>query len=105
LFYKSYFLATKLSTDEKVVILGILMFYFSSFSQSITVNTTSYTASELVNQILTLLVLININSKSGTQFGSTNSIGYFENTNPFTSGVVLSTGDVTKVPALMTVYQ
>jgi hypothetical protein len=28
------------------------MFYFSSFSQSITVNTTSYTASELVNQIL-----------------------------------------------------
>jgi hypothetical protein len=38
----------------------------------------------------------NVNFKSGTQFGSTNSIGYFTNTNtnfPFTSGVVLSTGD------------
>jgi hypothetical protein len=44
----------------------------------------------------------NVNFKSGTQFGSTNSIGYFTNTNtnfPFASGVVLSTGDVDKVPA------
>jgi hypothetical protein len=71
------------------------------FSQSITVNTTSYTASELVNQILIspCVNATNINSKSGTQFGSTNSIGYFENTNTNTSGVVLSTGDVTKVPS------
>jgi hypothetical protein len=58
-----------------------VLFFF--FSQSITVNTTSYTASELVNQILinSPVLMPNINSKSGTQFGSTNSIGYFENTN------------------------
>jgi hypothetical protein len=76
------------------------MFYFSSFSQSITVNTTSYTE-ELVNKILINSPCVNatnVNFKSGTQFGSTNSIGYFDtNTNfPFTSGVVLSTGDVDK---------
>jgi gliding motility-associated-like protein len=90
---------------KKVITLGILMFCFSSFSQSITVNTTSYTPSELVNQILINSPCVNatnVNFKSGTQFGSTNSIGYFTNTNtnfPFTGGVVLSTGDVTKVPA------
>jgi hypothetical protein len=59
------------------------MFYFSSFSQSITVNTTSYTASELVNQILINSPCVNATNKFKirTQFGSTNSIGYFENTN------------------------
>ncbi|MEZ7503788.1 choice-of-anchor L domain-containing protein [Flavobacterium sp. Arc2] len=90
---------------KKIFIFGLLMVFFSSFSQSITVNTTKYTADELVNQVLInspCVNAININVKSGSQFGSTNSIGYFENTNsnfPFSSGVVLSTGDVTKSPA------
>lgn len=90
---------------KKIFTFGMLMVLFSAFSQSITVNTTSYTADELVNQILINSPCVNatnINSKSGIQFGSTNSIGYFENTNsnfPFASGVLLSTGDVTKAPA------
>lgn len=90
---------------KKILVFGMLLIFFSSFSQSITVNTTLYTTDELVNKILInspCVNTFNINSKSGSQFGSTNSIGYFENNNanfPFTSGVVLSTGDVTKTPA------
>jgi gliding motility-associated-like protein len=90
---------------KKIFILGILMVFFSSFSQSITVNTSLYTADELVNQILINSPCVNatnVNSKTGSSFGSTNSIGYFENTNtnfPFQSGVVLSTGDVSRAPA------
>jgi hypothetical protein len=52
-----------------------------------------------------------VQQKNGNQFGSTNSIGYFENFDagtpnvlrnanfPFLKGVVLTSGDVTKVPA------
>jgi gliding motility-associated-like protein len=90
---------------KKIFIFGMLIVYFSSFSQSITVNTTLYRADELVNQVLINSPCVktsNVSSKSGSQFGSTNSIGYFENTNtnfPFANGVVLSTGDATKTPA------
>jgi hypothetical protein len=57
---------------------------FFLFSQSITVNTTSYTTEELVNEILINSPCVNatnVNFKSGIQFGSTNSIGYFTNAN------------------------
>lgn len=90
---------------KKILIFGMLIVFFSSFSQSITVNTNLYTTDELVNQILINSPCVNtsnINFKSGSQFGSTNSIGYFENTNtnfPFASGVLLSTGDVAKAVA------
>ncbi|MCI4443602.1 MAG: choice-of-anchor L domain-containing protein, partial [Lentimicrobium sp.] len=43
----------------------------------------------------------NITWSTGTNFGSTNGIGYFDNTNPsfpLQSGVILSTGNVTNAP-------
>jgi gliding motility-associated-like protein len=90
---------------KKIFIFGLLLVFCYSFSQSITVNTTLYSNDELVNQVLINSPCVNasnVNTKSGLQYGSTNSIGYFENTNsnfPFKSGVVLSTGDVNKAPA------
>ncbi|WP_074724388.1 T9SS type B sorting domain-containing protein [Flavobacterium frigoris] len=90
---------------KKTVVLLILFFTIKNFSQSITVNTSSYTIPELVNKVLINSPCVsgtNVSSKTGSSFGSTNSIGYFENTNPnfpFKSGVVLTTGDVTKVPS------
>jgi gliding motility-associated-like protein len=70
------------------------------FSQSITVSTTSHTVPELVTDVLVnspCLQVSNINWSTGTNFGSVNGIGYFENTNPnfpLQSGVILSTGNV-----------
>lgn len=90
---------------KKTVVLLILFFTIKNFSQSITVNTTTYTIPELVNKVLINSPCVsgtNVTSKTGSSFGSTNSIGYFENTNPnfpFKRGVVLTTGDVTKVPS------
>jgi len=80
----------------------ILLFLSSiySFSQSITVSTTSHTVPELVTNVLVnspCLQVSNINWSTGTNFGSVNGIGYFENTNPnfpLQSGVILSTGNV-----------
>jgi gliding motility-associated-like protein len=75
------------------------------FSQSISVNTTTYTTEQLINQILINSPCVsgtNVNSKTGVIFGSTNGIGYFENSNsnfPFSSGVILTTGDANKTPS------
>jgi hypothetical protein len=74
------------------------------FSQSISVNTTSYTVPELVNNVLInspCITASNITWRTGTNFGSVNGIGYFENTNPnfpMQSGVILSTGNVLNAP-------
>ncbi len=73
---------------------------FLGISQSITVNTSTYTVPELVNNVLVnspCLNVNNINWRTGTNFGSSNGIGYFTNTNPnfpMQSGVILSTGNV-----------
>jgi gliding motility-associated-like protein len=90
----------------KIVILPfVLLISIQSFSQSITVNTSIYTVDQLVNSVLINSPCVsgtNVTSKTGTFFGSTNGIGYFENANPnfpFEKGVVLTTGDVTKVPS------
>ena len=80
------------------------MVFYNVYTQSVTVNTTKYTIDQLVNQVLVNSPCVqgtNVTSKTGTNYGSSNGIGYFENTNsafPFSSGVVLSTGDVTKIP-------
>lgn len=69
-------------------------------TQSITVNTTTYSVPELVSTVLVnspCLTVTNVNWRTGTNFGSSNGIGYFENTNPnfpMQSGVILSTGNV-----------
>ena len=85
----------------------LLLFIFTNlccFSQAITVNSTSYTTEQLINDVLINSPCVfgkNFNSKTGTDFGSSNGIGYFENSNPnfpFKRGVVLTTGDINKVP-------
>lgn len=85
----------------KKILLGLLctVSYFG-YSQSINVSTEQYTVPQLVNDILVnspCATVQNIQWKTGTQFESSNGIGYFTNTNPnfpMQSGVILSTGDV-----------
>jgi gliding motility-associated-like protein len=89
---------------KKTLIFILLMVLQNIHSQSVTISTTKYTVNELVNQVLVnspCVEGVNVSSRTGTAFGSSNGIGYFENTNsafPFSTGVVLSTGDVTKIP-------
>ena len=89
---------------KKITLLSFLLFSIIGFSQAITVNTSTYTIPQLVTNILVNSPCVNvqnISSRTGTNFGSTNGIGYFTNTNPafpFASGVLLTTGDVTKSP-------
>ncbi len=83
----------------------LLLSTLLSFSQPIIVNPTIYSVDQLVNQVLINSPCVsgfNVTSKNGIQFGSTNSIGYFENQNlnfPFASGVVLSTGNIDRSPS------
>ena len=90
---------------RKIIVFIVLLVTFSSGAQSVTVNTTAYTVEQLVNQILINSPCVsgtNIASKTGTDYASANGIGYFENNNPnfpFLNGVVLTTGDVTKIPS------
>ena len=85
---------------KKTLTLLFCIFSLSFYSQSITVNTNTYTVPELVNTVLINSPCINatnITWRTGTNFGSTNGIGYFENTNPnfpMQSGVILTTGNV-----------
>lgn len=82
-----------------------------AFSQAITVNTSTYTVPQLVNDVLInspCITATNITWSTGTNFGSSNGIGYFTNTNPnfpMTSGVILSTGDVMAAPGPNTTIQ
>ena len=85
----------------------LLLLLFSSVigvSQSISVNTTTYTVPQLVTDVLVnspCSQVRNITWRTGSNFGSTNGIGYFTNTNPsfpLASGVILSTGNVLNAP-------
>lgn len=75
-----------------------------SFSQAITVDTSTHTIPELVTDVLinsSCTEVSNITWRTGSNFGSSNGIGYFQNTNPnfpIASGVVLTTGDATHAP-------
>jgi gliding motility-associated-like protein len=68
-------------------------------AQSINVSTTGNTVPQLVNNVLInspCVEATNVTWRTGTNFGSSNGIGYFTNTNagfPMQSGVILSTGD------------
>lgn len=63
-------------------------------------STTNYTVPQLVNDVLintSCVNATNISWSTGTNFGSTNGIGFFQNSNPnfpMQSGVILSTGNV-----------
>ncbi|KAB1155095.1 T9SS type B sorting domain-containing protein [Flavobacterium luteum] len=86
---------------KKLIQLFILVISGNCFSQAITVNTNTYTVPQLVSTVLInspCVSVVNVTSSTGTNFGSSNGIGYFTNSNPnfpMKSGVVLSTGTVT----------
>jgi gliding motility-associated-like protein len=83
---------------KKLLLLIAILFSVFGFSQPISVSTTSHTVPQLVNNVLinsSCVAGTNITWKTGTFYGSSNGIGYFQNTNPnfpMQSGVVLSTG-------------
>ncbi|MGK4569207.1 choice-of-anchor L domain-containing protein [Flavobacterium sp. 3HN19-14] len=90
---------------KKIFIFLLLTVSFAGFSQGVVIDATTYNPNQLVNQILINSPCVsgtNVQASTGTAFGSTNGIGYFTNSNPnfpFAKGVVLTTGDVTKVPS------
>ena len=89
---------------KKIVTLISFFSCLSLFSQAISVDVTSHTVPQLVNDVLisnSCINATNINWSTGTNFGSTNGIGYFQNTNPnfpMQSGVILTTGNVMNAP-------
>ena len=84
---------------KKIFLLLIVLISGNLISQ-ININTTTYTVPQLVNDILINRPCVTANNiiwRTGTNFGSSNGIGYFTNSNPnfpISSGVILSTGDV-----------
>lgn len=85
---------------KRLILILVLAFSANCFSQAITVNTTSYTVPQLVNNVLInspCVSAANVTWKTGTNFGSSNGIGFFQNTNPnfpMDGGVILTTGNV-----------
>jgi hypothetical protein len=101
----SLILMLKPSLMKKITIILCLVTNLILYSQPIVVNTTQYSVPQLVQQILFgnnsnacfSGEITNITWSTGSNFGASNGIGYFSNTNPnfpITSGVVLSTGNV-----------
>ena len=88
---------------KKLLLFLLLLSSIKGLSQSINVNTSTYTVPQLVNNVLinsSCVTANNISWSTGTNFGSVNGIGYFSNNNPnfpMQSGVVLSTGNVLEV--------
>lgn len=86
---------------KKSLVLIILLICAECFSQTINVDTNTYTIPQLVTDVLvnkTCVPVSNITWRTGNTngFGSSNGIGYFTNTNPafpLSSGVILSTGN------------
>ena len=84
---------------KKLLLLIALLFSAIGFSQPISVSSSSHSVSQLVNDVLIntpCASATNIMWRTGTNFGSSNGIGYFQNTNPnfpMQSGVILSTGN------------
>jgi gliding motility-associated-like protein len=89
---------------KKSLLIITSLFWLGCFSQAININTTTYTVPELVTDVLVNKACVPVNNiswRTGTNYGSTNGIGYFDNTNPnfpLSSGVILSTGNVLNAP-------
>lgn len=89
---------------KKIVTLIAIFSSINLFSQAITVDVNTHTVPQLVNDVLINSACVNatnISWRTGTNFGSTNGIGYFQNTNagfPMQSGVILTTGNVMNAP-------
>lgn len=89
---------------KKLLLFVLFLLSTVGFSQPITVSSTSYTVPQLVNNVLInspCVSATNITWRTGTDFSSSNGIGFFQNTNPafpMQSGVVLSTGNAMNAP-------
>ncbi len=88
---------------KKLIFAIVFLFSILTNAQFITVNT-SNSPTQLVNNVLLNNACnggTNSSVRSGNNFGSTNGVGSFTNTNPnfpMSSGVILSTGNVTNAP-------
>jgi gliding motility-associated-like protein len=87
-----------LNIMKKFLLALILLTSLKSFSQAITVNT-SQTPAQLVNTLVNnscLVQISNVSASTGSNFGSSNGIGTYQNTNSrfnvTSAGVVLTTG-------------
>lgn len=89
---------------KRILLFFMLVITFPTLSQSITINTTTHTDDQLVKQVLVNSPCVNVqnvSSRTGTFYGSSNGIGYFQNSNPnfpLQNGVILSTGNVLNSP-------
>jgi gliding motility-associated-like protein len=89
---------------KKTLLLVAILLSAFGFSQPISVSSTNYTVPQLVNNVLInspCVSATNITWRTGTNFGSSNGIGYFQNTNPLfpmQGGVVLTTGNILNSP-------
>ncbi|WP_333877304.1 choice-of-anchor L domain-containing protein [Flavobacterium sp.] len=89
---------------KKLLLIITLMTGSIGLSQQITVSSSSYTVPQLVNNVLInspCVSATNITWRTGSNFGSSNGIGFFQNTNPnfpLQSGVILSTGSAVNAP-------
>jgi len=85
---------------KKSLFFLLFLISLAGFAQPITVSTTNYSVPQLVNNVLINSPCVNaenITWSTGTNYGSSNGIGFFQNTNPnfpMQSGVILSTGNV-----------
>ncbi|HEU0136436.1 MAG TPA: choice-of-anchor L domain-containing protein, partial [Flavobacterium sp.] len=88
---------------KKLLLILALSLSLPTLSQSLVVDTTTYTVPQLVNTVLInspCALATNVTWRTGTNFGSSNGMGFFTNANPnfpMTGGVILSTGDATHV--------
>lgn len=89
---------------KKLLLLTSIMLTACGFSQPLSVSTTNHTVPQLVNNVLInspCVSATNVTWSTGSNFGSSNGIGYFQNTNPnfpMQSGVILSTGNALNAP-------
>lgn len=89
---------------RKLSLFFMLLMTSIAYSQAIQVDVTTYSVPELVNTVLINSPCTNVQDiqwRTGTNYGSENGIGYFENTNPnfpMQKGIILSTGNVQNAP-------
>lgn len=89
---------------KQILLLLTVGFCLPVFAQQITVSTDAHTVPELVNNVLInspCVEATNVTWSTGSNFGTSNGIGYFNNTNPdfpIPSGVILTTGSASNAP-------
>ena len=89
---------------RKLPLFFMLLLTSVAYTQAIQVDVTTYSVPELVNNVLInspCTSVSGISWRTGTNFGSENGIGYFENTNPnfpMQKGIILTTGNVLNAP-------